>query len=94
MIEGHYLIDKIDTILNIIAERNPEASTLDNYTEYFQIQKVPEFVYLEELIDYNFPHNIGIYIPDILVPVNLKYTQEKTETLAMHILNDNLSDSC
>lgn len=88
MIEPQYIIDTIEDMPQILYNRNKEISMNLNNTKHYAIYDTPEYVYLEEILDQFFPYNLNIYLPDLLVPVNLNYIHTKTELLATHILNN------
>ncbi|KAI5188743.1 hypothetical protein NEMIN01_0014 [Nematocida minor] len=87
MEELQNILNNIEEILKTLYTRNIQVSTNSIEIDVESFRKSSEYLYFEEIIYSLFPYNLSIYIPDILVPVNLKYSQSNTEMLARNLLN-------
>ncbi|OAG31666.1 hypothetical protein NEDG_00141 [Nematocida displodere] len=86
MIEEDPAMETVNSILHMLYNKNQETN-YKGYLNYNVLIKTPEYKYFEEIIGHFFPYNLELFIPDILIPINMKYLQENTEELAMNILN-------
>ncbi|EHY64219.1 uncharacterized protein NESG_00157 [Nematocida ausubeli] len=80
----------LEEILKTLYNRNIQATQNAIEIDIETFRRTSEYLCFEETLYFLFPYNLGMYIPDILVPVNLKYSQSNTELLAKNLLNNGM----